>query len=111
MTDERDWYVDCHEVSVPYLNKSISCGRGGRKFGKLTSLVGHGFFNQEIPAIPCSDCDEELFQWTSWSRVGDRRQRKRGSQSVGDSYEEEKRIGESLVFNFYNLPSLIIILQ
>ena len=78
-------HFDCEEVHIPYLNQSVDCGSGGMKISMLKSVVGNGVFNQELFYLPCSDCDEELFQWASWSRVGNTMIRKRGSSSIVDS--------------------------
>ena len=87
-------HVDCKEVQIPYFNQSVWCGSHGTKIGMLTKMVGNGVFNQELAPIPCSDCDAGLFQWSSWSRVGNMTKRTRGSNSIMESYQEEKKTGK-----------------
>ena len=84
-------YVECKEISVPYLNKSISCGAGLKK-RVVKRLVGQGVFSQE-EQLPCQECDQQLFQWSTWYTVGHKMVRGRGSNRILNSYQEEERTG------------------
>ena len=91
--EDDSWqYVECKEISVPYLNKSISCGAGLKK-RVVKRLVGQGVFSQE-EQLPCQECDQQLFQWSTWYTVGDKMVRQRGSNRILDSYQEEERTGK-----------------
>ena len=91
--EDDSWqYVECKEISVPYLNKSISCGTGLKK-KVVKRLVGQGVFSQE-EQLPCQECDQQLFQWSTWYTVGDKMVRQRGSSRILDSYQEEERTGK-----------------
>ena len=89
-------YVECEEISVPYLNTSVSCGAGWKRRG-VKRLVGQGVFSQE-EQLPCQECDQQLFQWSTWSTVGDKMVRHRGSNRIIDSYQEEERTGNKFVY-------------
>ena len=96
-TEYDPWqYVECEEISVPYLNTSVSCGAGWKSRG-VKRLVGQGVFSQE-EQLPCQECDEQLFQWSTWSTVGDKMVRHRGSKRIKDSYQEEERTGNKFVY-------------
>ena len=82
-------YFDCDVVHIPYLNTSVGCGRG-RKDAWWKRRIGQGVFSQEVTSVPCSDCHEEMFQWSSWSTVDNKRTRMRGSNEVPHSYQEEE---------------------
>jgi len=56
-------------------------------------VVGQGVFSQE-EQLPCQECDEQLFQWSTWYTVGDKMVRTRGSNRILDSYQEEERAVE-----------------
>ena len=84
-------YVECEEMSVPYLNTSVSCGAGWKTRG-VRRLVGKGVFSQEEQLL-CQECDQQLFQWSTWSTVEDKMVRHRGSNRIIDSYQEEERTG------------------
>jgi len=82
-------YVECEAISVPYLNTSVSCGAGWKSRG-VKRLIGQGVFSQE-EQLPCQECDQQLFQWSTWSTVGDKMVRHRGSNRIKDSYQKEER--------------------
>merc|ERR1712098_831907 len=85
-----DQYHDCEEVSVPYMNKTVSCGKDGWKTIEVTTEVGQGVFMEEVRS-PCNDCDQKTFQWSTWSTVGNKMVRSRGSNTVEDSYQQEEK--------------------
>eukprot|EP00092_Neocalanus_flemingeri_P096857 GFUD01123326.1.p1 GENE.GFUD01123326.1~~GFUD01123326.1.p1 ORF type:complete len:582 (+),score=174.35 GFUD01123326.1:48-1748(+) len=92
-TDHKEviWqFFNCHEVFITYLNKTVSCGMGGSKVGLMNKIVGQGVFNQKV-SVPCMECEEETFEWSSWSIVDKKSIRRRGSSKVGHSYQEEER--------------------
>ena len=93
--DDTWQYVECEEISVPYLNTSVSCGAGWKSRG-VKRLVGQGVFSQE-EQLPCQECDQQLFQWSTWSTVGDKMVRHRGSNRIIHSYQEEER-GNKFVY-------------
>ena len=100
VTDENieydPWqYVKCEEIYVPYLNTSVSCEAGWKSRG-VKRLVGQEVFSQK-EQLSCQECDEQLFQWSTWSTVGDKMVRYRGSNRIIGSYQEGGRTGK-LVF-------------
>eukprot|EP00092_Neocalanus_flemingeri_P017051 GFUD01018439.1.p1 GENE.GFUD01018439.1~~GFUD01018439.1.p1 ORF type:complete len:695 (-),score=178.49 GFUD01018439.1:95-2092(-) len=89
--EEVIWqFFNCHEVFIMYLNKTVNCGMGGSKVGLMNKIVGQGVFNQKV-SVPCMECGEETFEWSSWSTVDKKSIRRRGSSKVGHSYQEEER--------------------
>ena len=58
--EQFEWeYQDCEEVSVPYLEKNVSCntpGKTGWKTGSVRTIVGQGVFTFK-EQVSCSDCD------------------------------------------------------
>ena len=77
-------------------NTSLGCGAGLKSRG-VKRLVGQGVFSQE-EQLPCQECDQQLFQWSTWSTVGDKMVRHRGSNRIIDSYQEEERTGNKFVY-------------
>ena len=88
-------YKDCEEVTVPYLNKTISCGKDGWVTKSVETVVGQGVFRQEV-RTPCIECNQNTFHWSTWQVEGNKMIRSRGSRSVDDTYQQEEMTGEYL---------------
>jgi len=85
-------YTACKEVHIDYLNKSVSCGKGGWKTGTLRRIIGKGVFSSVSGPITCEDCDEQTFEWTLWTNHGQTTSiRTRGSVSIPDSSQIEEK--------------------
>merc|ERR1719481_957920 len=94
-------YTACHDVYVDYLEKSVSCGKNGWKTGTLRTNLGGGVFMTESGLYPCAECDQQVFQWTEWTIVGDKKIRSRGKSNIIGSFQKEEKPGKlnNIVFH------------
>jgi len=82
---------DCNEVYIDYLDKNVDCGKDGWKTGTVSTRVGRGVYRTEVENVTCGDCNEDVFQWSTWAIFGNKKTRTRGNRNILDSLEKEEK--------------------